>query len=873
MQNENNHLIESQFPIIEKLLRDVVKWRNINADWTDRYKGVTETTKRLLGYWFESDLETSDGAIFSFYPIQRLAIEVLIYLVEILKVNNISDVFKKLWDDSLAQIYSSQPEPSDFPKYCFKMATGSGKTFVMVLVIIWSYFNFINNEPIAEKLANSFLIIAPNKIVYKRLKKDITPLSNPNSIFRKYPFIPKGWEKQFNIQIIYRSEISPINSEGVIFLTNVQQLYAKKDSIASILKKASILANSDFELSKDELLEKSSIKNPLFSLVSSRNNLMVINDEAHHVHSEYLAWNKVILEINDILKERDNHNKIKFQLDYTATPRYQTEQKLFFEHIIIDYPLSKAIHDKIVKIPKIGKLTHIPEIASENFAYKNQYQIQAGIKILEEYEGLLSPLKKKAILFIMADKNSHADEVYRLIVDEYPNYSKDDVLLIHTVERGASAGELIDEEEDQLMDAAETIDDLTNPYKIIISVMMLKEGWDVKSVKVIVPLRSYGSNILVEQTLGRGLRKQFKNQDEYLTVIEHEKFEPLIINALKTEGINETDYDIFDIDFSKLDEMKPSELLIYPIPSKNEYDIEIPILSGGYFYQIDPLLDFPWDELKKNIMDINTITIKTPKYYEKEYGSDDIIRELEIDFSFFYNVNDLIVHLTKRIFKRFHITNPYQSFLPKFKKYLKEDFFNHPIDLKNEDNMLKLNHPLVLKKLFEVITKIFSRISIQKIKFKRSEEIFKISETGHQYTSREVKSFKKTIFNYISFDSSLEENFAKFLDKDSDVKSFCKITFQMKFYIYYNYKGFLKRYIPDFFVLTNDDKYYMIETKGEGFIDKETTQIKRKVAKDWIKKAGDNWEYLFIGENDFYNTYQHVTFKEMAKAILEENND
>ncbi len=871
--NSNDYLTSSQFPIVQQLLEKVIEWRNSDANWEERYKGVTKTTKQLLGFWFETDHETTDGNIFSFYPIQQLAIETLIYIVEILEAKDILDIFNKFWDDSLAQIYDKKAEQSEFPKYCFKMATGSGKTFIMVLAIIWSYFNFINKEPICDRLANTFLVIAPNKIVYKRLKKDFLPISSANSIFRKYPFIPKGWEKFFDIQIIYRSEITPINKKGVIFLTNVHQLYSKQDSIPAILKKASLMSSSDYSIDKNDLINKSSTENPLFSSVSTRDNIMVINDEAHHVHSEYLAWNRIIIEINKALKTRNNLNNIKFQLDFTATPRYQTDQTKFFEHIIIDYPLSKAIHNKIVKIPKIGKLTHIPEVSSDNFAYINQYQIQAGIRILEEYEELLTPLNKKAILFIMTDKNKHADEVWKFIVEEYPNYTKRNVLLIHTIEKGVNAGEILDEEIDDLMDAAETIDESTNPYKIIVSVMMLKEGWDVKSVKVIVPLRSYESNILVEQTLGRGLRKQFQDQDEYLTVIEHERFEPLIVNALKKEGISEDDFTFFDIETSKIGDFRPSEILIFPLHSKKELDIEIPILSGGFFYHINSLEDFPWEKLEKQVMKIDEIKIQLPKYYEKEYGNDEIIRELNIDFSFFQDINDYIVHLTKHFFKKFHISNSYQPFLPKFKKYLKNHFFERSIDFLDENIMLKLNHPLVIKKIYDIVTRIFSDVNIKETEFKKSGKIYKISESGHQFTSKNVESFKKTIFNYISFDSALEREFALYLDTDNDVKSFCKVSKQMKFYLYYNEKGFLKRYIPDFFVLTTNNQYYIIETKGEVFIDKQSTKLKRKVAEDWVRKAGENWNYLFVEENLFYNTFQKIPFLEMAKFILENKNE
>ena len=867
LEADYKNLIASNFPLVEVLLSEVIEWRNEGADWNERYKGVTNTTKELLGYWFENDHETSDGEEFKFYAIQRLGIETLIFIVEILKADGISKIFKHYWNDQLASYYGQPPKPDEFSKFCFKMATGTGKTFIMILSIIWSYFNYINNEPIKDQIANSFLIIAPNKIVYKRLKKDILPITDAKSIFNNFPFIPPGWENRFDLQIIYRSDLTPIRSKGIIFLTNIQQLYAKKkDKLLTVMKQASTIANTDFDLSKEELLERSTPENPLFTLISSMNNLMVINDEAHHVHSDYLAWNRTIIDLNKKIQERNDSKKIKCQLDFSATPRYQEEQEKFFEHIIIDYSLSKAVHDQIVKVPKIGNLKDIPNIESDNFAVINQYQIQAGIRILKEYEEKLNQLNKKSILFIMADKNVNADKVYRFILDNHPNYSEDNVLLIHTIEYGSNAGELSDKDEEELMDAAENIDNLDNPYKIIISVMMLKEGWDVRSVKVIVPLRAYGSDILVEQTLGRGLRKQFQNQKEYLTVIEHERFADLIKQALKDEGLDKIE--IEEINASELEKVTISELLIYPLPSRLNFDLEIPILLGGYSYQKDILQFFDWDNLSKRIMKIEEIIVKTPKYYEQEFGKDEILRELDIKFSFFQNINDLIVYLVKYLFKKFHLSGQIQNFLPKFKKYLRDDFFDKHIDFDEDLIMLKLNHPLVIKNIYYELSRNFSKISIEKEEFQRSTDIFKISETERIFTSKDVQSFNKTIFNYIYFDSILEEEFAKYLDNDPDVKCFCKIVSMMKFYLYFNEDGFLKRYIPDFFVQTNDKKYYLIETKGEGFIDKESTKLKTKVGEDWAKKAGDDWEYLFVGEKQFYNTYSKISFIEMVKDVL-----
>ena len=865
--SENNG--STDLLILSKLTKKVLEWRNENGEWEERYKGVTKTTKQLFGYWFNFDHVLEDGNFFSFYPHQQLALETYIYLIEILKVNDISDLFRKFWDDELARFYNGLPAPSTFPKYCFKMATGSGKTFIMMFLIVWSFFNYKFNEPIKDFVTNNFLIIAPNNIVFDRLKSDISPTQNPNSIFNSFPFIPKNWKNQFNINVIYKSELNKISAEATIYLTNVHQLYSKAESINTIIKKAGLIADSNFEIDKNELIDRSMPDNPLFNLITSGDSLMIMNDEAHHVHSEYLAWNRTLTNINKKLLERSNL-KVISQIDFTATPRYQDEQARLFEHIIFDYPLSSAIKDGIVKFPKIGTLENVPNIETDDFGLQNQYQIQAGIKVREEYEEFLSNFEKKAVLFIMADNNKNADQVWNFIVNQYPNYDPHEVLLIHTIDRGNKKGELIDKEESELIEAARTIDNLENNYKIIVSVLMLKEGWDVRSVVAIVPLRSYQSQILVEQTLGRGLRKQFdKDQREELTVIEHSSFEPIIRRALSSEGMDEETYEMFKINAEDPKIPKSGAILVYPQVSKTELDLSIPVLSGGFFLETNVLNKFDWNSLPKSLMALGSIEIRDPKYYERTFGEDEVIRELDLDFVYYYNINQYLTYITKRIMKKLHISSSLDVFLPSLKKYLKKGFFDAVVDFSEETNMKKINHPLVIKKIYETFKDIISDLTIKEKDYQSLNQKYNVSETPKRYVTKKVISNKKSLFNYTEVDSSLEEEFSLYLDKEDHVVSFCKITPAMKFYLYYNQDGFLKRYLPDFFVRDADDQFYLVETKGEGFMDKKSTELKKQVAVNWTKKAGSNWTYLLVEEKFFKDVGKKISFQELVNELKE----
>ncbi len=154
----------------------------VDAWRTQGYAGASETTKRLLGYWFADEHRTDDGRPFRFYFCQREAVETFIYLTEIEPVGKLADLLEYAEHGMLI-------EPGD-PKrqrLAMKMATGSGKTMAMSLAIVWSYFHALR-EP-GSPMATSFLVIAPNAIVFERLKSDFGDAAT----FRRDPLVPPEW--------------------------------------------------------------------------------------------------------------------------------------------------------------------------------------------------------------------------------------------------------------------------------------------------------------------------------------------------------------------------------------------------------------------------------------------------------------------------------------------------------------------------------------------------------------------------------------------------------------------------------------------------------------------------------------------------------
>ena len=199
-------------PCVPALRKAVEAWRQ------GGYKGITPTTRELINYWFYTDHKLPDGNRFRYYDAQQEAIETLIYVFEVEKVRT---------RKGLLQGFAMQtkelrlPPHDDFARYCIKMATGSGKTKVMSLAIAWQYFNAVREDD--KNYAKTFLIIAPNVIVFERLRLDF----ESGLIFRKDPLFPKHFELFWDMESYMRGDSERASSSGAVYLTNVQQFYER----------------------------------------------------------------------------------------------------------------------------------------------------------------------------------------------------------------------------------------------------------------------------------------------------------------------------------------------------------------------------------------------------------------------------------------------------------------------------------------------------------------------------------------------------------------------------------------------------------------------------------------------------------------------
>jgi type III restriction enzyme len=296
----------------------------------------------------------------------------------------------------------------------------------------------------------------------------------------------------------------------------------------------------------------------------------VLNDEAHHTHDEESEWNKVI---------RGLHSRgpggSTAQLGFTATPRHSKGQ--LFSWTVYDYPLKQAIIDNVVKRPLKGIAQGITEQRSDVASTRYQAYLAAGVERWKEYREQLTPLAKKPVLFVMMNATEEADEVGDWLRKKYPSEfggtesGEKKLLIIHT----DRSGEVSKKQLEEARKVSREIDNEKSPINCIVGVLMLREGWDVQSVTVIVGLRPYTSkaNILPEQTVGRGLRLMFRGAtgyDEHVDAIGNKTFIEFVEHLEREEDIQ--------LETFKLGE-KPTIITIAPDPKKADKDIAVPMLS------------------------------------------------------------------------------------------------------------------------------------------------------------------------------------------------------------------------------------------------------------------------------------------------------
>ena len=851
-------------PLVHKIRQKVKEWRDRN------YEGSSETSKALLNFWFGAK-HIQNGNEFRYYFAQREAIESVIYLYE---ATTAKDKYELIRFDSSGRV-STGMFPENWTRYVIKMATGSGKTKVASLIIVWSYFHKLYEQD--SPLSKNFLLISPNIIVLNRLKKDF----EARKIFREDPLIPdngyadKDWQSDFQMTLHLQDELKAISPSGNLFLTNIHRVFLSKNHSPSLNddnltdfflgQKPSPDADKDKGMDLGEILRSNRIKD-----------LVVINDEAHHIHDEKMAWFTNIEDINNTLKLKHDTG-ISLQIDLTATPKHNNGA--IFVQTVSDYPLVEAIKQNIVKkpvLPDEASRAKLKEKESDKFVEQYEDYIHLGyVEWEKQYEELIRA-GKTPVLFVMTTETKESDEVAEYLESRYPEFKKA-VLVIHTNKSGdiAEGKSKKDKEElEKLRKAAENIDSDKSRYKAVVSVLMLREGWDVRNVTTIVGLRPYSSksNILPEQTLGRGLRKMFaRDIEEELSVIGTSAFLEFV-ESIKSEGV--------ELGYRSMGESaKGRSPIVVEIDKENKFkdieklDIQVPQLTPRLYREYKKL-----EEISIEKLDFTPVKLKE---FSEDEKKEIVFRDIDGNTSHVTvfegtlpDYRSVLSFFTKAVLKDSRLVSGFDALYPKIRDFVKHKLFGKEVNLEDLNVLRNLSEVDVKNTLFKAFKKAIDHLTIMDKGSAEIRNYIKLKEVKPVVINyQEYMTPKKSVFNKIIGDNRFELEFAVFLDgcEDKEIISFAKNTYGVNFKIeYQGGDGNIHDYYPDFIAKQKEDLIYIIETKGREDID-DVRKIKR--LQTWcndVNKTQSEIKYvpLYVKQEEWEKYRENIKkFEDVVKLF------
>jgi len=793
-------------PLVHKVRKAVELWRN------SKYEGASETTKALLNHWFNREHTNDRGQKFSFYFSQRESVESLIYLYEIAKSRDKYDLIKF---DGSGRVSTGMFDET-WTRYVIKMATGTGKTKVLGLVLVWSYFHSKYEEN--SDLSKNFLVIAPNIIVLNRIRKDFDGLK----YFFEDPFIPENgwmdreWLNDFQLTLHIQDELKPISSSGNIFLTNIHRVFFNQDPEPTIEemflgKKPKVDADTSKGLDLGKVLRSDKVKD-----------LVVLNDEAHHIHDPSLAWFKSIEDISNKLKLKTGKG-ISLQCDVTATPKHNNGA--IFVQTISDYPLVEAIKQNVVKSPVLpdeASRHKLEEKPSDDVVERYKDFIHLGyIEWEKQYEEMKS--QKTPLLFIMAMTTKESDAIAAYLERTYP-LLKNAVLSIHTNSKGeiseTASSKKAKEDLDSLRKAADDVDKDDSPHRAICSVLMLREGWDVRNVTTIVGLRPFNadSKILPEQAIGRGLRKMFSlDVHETLSVIGTPAFIEFV-ESLRTEGV--------EFQYSPMGAGKRGKNpIIIEVdkenPNKNldALDIPIPQMSPRIYREFKNLEDL---DIAQFVFEKVTIKSFSPDELKEIVFKDidDRVSHTTVFSDTHADHRNVISYFTQAILKESRLVSGFHILYPKVESFIKYHLFGTEVELEDVQTIRNLSEAQPKAIIYRVFKEAINKLTVSDRGTAEIKNYISLKTVRPKVTDEQKFLIpKKSIFNKVIGDNDFELEFAAFCEnRFSDVLAYAKNTMGdggVNFKIEYQAEdGNIKEYFPDFFVKNNPNAIYIVETKG-----------------------------------------------------------
>ena len=797
------------------------------------YPGITDTTRELLDHWYN----ITDPKLFF---CQLEAIESIIYLNE---VN--PGIF--------TEIPGFKHDSDKFMRQCSKMATGTGKTIVMAMLIVWQV---LNNKDNKNKYTKNILVVSPSLIVLDRLQV-LNPKNNEN-IYDEFNLIPAD----------KRNILTKIN----IKITNWHKFKLKEKP-----------DHANHALSKIGPESVETFAKRIFN-IKNKEDIIVINDEGHHAwrHENYKAdkfstkdiqtagiWMKGLDMLNDIIK-------IKTCFDFSATPFVSTgrtlDEEMLFSWIISDFSLEDAVESGLIKTPR-AVITDKNELPKYQNIYREE-KVRNALKnnkihpdIIHVYKLLgndwkytneawkKNNAKTSPVMITVCNETNHAKLITDAIKNNElslpPELCNDDSIL----QIDSATAKRIEEGKEKrgdytLREKASSVGRIGKPgEKInnIIAVNMLNEGWDTKTVTHIMGLRAFSSQLLCEQIIGRGLRrisydinKEGLFEKEQVTIVGvpygflPTEIEPTISPSQPVEIVlNNVKY---QIGWPIVEHVIKNKKYGWKLVSLQKFKLNNHIPTDIEFAKIiDGISEYDYKGLKNNDLHIQQVEFgilqilfnrglketwtERNKDLSNSSSYKEVIEILDIVSDFLDNIETNLTgqNLTKSLF------------------YNRDKISDHILTYLEEYE----------KDVYRVIINNYDSTNKRKSRFTNSKNIY---------------NPKKTHLSLITCGNDFEKQVCEKLDENENIQSWIKAD-MVGFNIKYDDldTGFKRHYRPGFIIHLKNGINLILEWKDK---ERENFHAKTKAIEEWVDAVNStnkdgNWAFAVLDKKDATTEWMH----------------
>ena len=842
-----------EVPLVNQIRPRVKAWHEAG------YSGVTAITRRLLEHW--TDPEEFDNRRFFFCQLE--AVETLIWLTEA--------------PDSEKVGIDIPGDGGEFRRLCAKMATGTGKTVVMAMVIGWHILNKAT-YPQDTRFSKNVLVVAPGLTIKSRLA--VLEPSYPENYYEAFHVVPSSLlDKLRQGKVIVRNRHA-LNWE-------TEEQIGKKRSV----DKRGLKSNEAY------------VREVLGEIASTRN-LLVINDEAHHawrVPAESKVKGVAKADIEEATKwvgglDRIHRTRgILTCYDFSATPfapsGKSSSEEALFDWIVSDFGLNDAIESGLVKTPRVvvrddtpvdaktyrSRLYHIyndPDVKDDlnrraqpheplpdlvtNGYYLLGYDWREAAREWREAQ-----IKTPPVMITVANRTETAARVKysfdrkRILIDELCDGERtlhiDSGVLKRAEESEEPIAEAMSDGEDesenrvvapkltadqraeQLRRMVDTVGRPGQPgeqIQNVISVGMLSEGWDAKTVTHIMGLRAFTSQLLCEQVVGRGLRRTSYEVNE-----ETGMFEPEYVNIF---GVPFT-FLPHESDGSVAPKPPTPKTAIEPVAEKAEFEIRWPnVIRIEHVYQ--PRLSLDWGRVERLVLNASE-TAQVVELAPIVDGKPDVSKLSSIDLEDLaqeYRTQKIIFETARDVYDQMQASwsGSRESLIAQLVRLVEHFLLSDRLlispPLFYQDGAAR--RLIITLNMTRVVQHVWDSVRIENTKrlepvFDRDHPIRSTSNMATWYTGKPCYFTNRSHINMCVYDSTWETSEAFELDHSPLVDAWVKND-HLGFEVLYVYRGVVRKYRPDFIIRLKSGNLLVLETKGQP---NEQSNSKRRALEQWTQ--------------------------------------